>query len=287
MDNQKKQEKEEKGEVLERVNREWLDSHGFSPLKEVRRRIEDFERGEQTLDVLDRSKWMPLEEVRKQVIAAISEEYNRIHASDDDDNMIDKPSSLLSVLSKEEIKKLEVDYRLNTVVSIGCPLSMYMSKKYIESNPYELIFVPYHKNHFIKERLVKTIDADTLKRILYKYSDNSVCMSTMLEWLLDIYISADNAKEQMLDYFPLREEQIEIEERYDGIKYIFVTIPDIEKNVELIKKALGKFGYFCSTPVEEMNSMDDDNVMWFRLQFEPHHQEIITKLSEKAGVIII
>lgn len=219
-----------------------------------------------------------MSDARKQVIAAISEEYSRIHASDDDDNMIDKPSSLLSVLSKEEIKKLEIDYRFYTVVSLGCPLSMYMSKKYIESNPYELIFMPYQKNYFMKERLIKSKGTDAAKRILYKYSDQSVCMSTMPEWLLDIYISADNAKEQMLDYFPLREEQIEIEERYDGIKYIFVTIPDIGKNVELVKKALGKFGYFCSTSIEEKNSLDDDNVMWLRLQFEPHHQEIITKL---------
>lgn len=36
----KKQGKEEKVDVLKRVSREWLDSHGFSPLKEVRKRIE-------------------------------------------------------------------------------------------------------------------------------------------------------------------------------------------------------------------------------------------------------
>ena len=40
MDNVKKQGNEEKADVLKRVRREWLDSHGFSPLKEVRRRIE-------------------------------------------------------------------------------------------------------------------------------------------------------------------------------------------------------------------------------------------------------
>ena len=103
----------------------------------------------------------------------------------------------------------------------------------------------------------------------------------MPEWLLDIYISANNAKEQMLDYFPLREEQIEIKKRHDGIKYIIVTIPDIGMNVELVKKALGKFGYFCNTPIEKKNNLDDDNVMWVRLQFEPHHQEIITKLLKQ------
>ena len=30
----------QKGDTLKRVNREWLTSHGFSPLEEVRKRIE-------------------------------------------------------------------------------------------------------------------------------------------------------------------------------------------------------------------------------------------------------
>ena len=36
-----------------------------------------------------------------------------------------------------------------------------------------------------------------------------------------------------------------------------------------------------STPIEKKNNLDDDNVMWVRLQFEPHHQEIITKLLKQ------
>lgn len=39
-DSNKNQKIEDMLGTLKRVNRKWLDSHGFSPLKEVRKRIE-------------------------------------------------------------------------------------------------------------------------------------------------------------------------------------------------------------------------------------------------------
>ena len=45
---------------------------------------------------------------------------------DDNDELTVEFSSVLSNLSKEKIKKIEVDYRFNSVVSLSCPLSMYM-----------------------------------------------------------------------------------------------------------------------------------------------------------------
>ena len=39
-DSTKSQKIEEKIGTRKRVNRKWLDAHGFSPLKEVRKRIE-------------------------------------------------------------------------------------------------------------------------------------------------------------------------------------------------------------------------------------------------------
>ena len=49
-----------------RVNHEWLDSHGFSPLKEVRKRIEGSYRVI-TQEWLDANGFSPLEDVIKRI----------------------------------------------------------------------------------------------------------------------------------------------------------------------------------------------------------------------------
>ena len=208
--------------------------------------------------------------------------YDDILDFDDNDELTVEFSSVLSNLSKEKIKKIEVDYRFNTVVSLSCPLSMYMSGKWKETKPYELIFEPYHKNYFIAEGLIKTIEPETVKRILLKYSNKTVCDSLFTpNWLQTLYMTSDNAKEQMLDYFPLIEEQIRIVETKSGIKYIMIIVPNIGENITLVKKYLEKFGYFCSTPDSKGKDILNDKIYWTTLQFEPHHQEIITELLKK------
>ena len=60
--------------------------------------------------------------------------YDDILDFDDNDELTVDFSSIISTLSKEKIKKIEVDYRFNCVVSLSCPLSMYMSGKWKETN---------------------------------------------------------------------------------------------------------------------------------------------------------
>lgn len=143
---------------------------------------------------------------------------------------------MLSDLSHKEIKELERDYRMSTIVTIGCPLSICMSGRWKESEQYPLLLDSYHWSVLDN----KHIDCEDVNRFFSNYIDKASLeeMREIPGWMTEIYISAWKAKKQLIEYFQLNEEQIEIKETERGINHIVVVVPDIGENVLLVKSAL-------------------------------------------------
>ncbi len=173
-------------------------------------------------------------------------------------------------LNKRNFKKLSVDYRYkNNGISFGCPLSKIINTGKIK--PYCLIFNTYHLL-YLNEGLVKSYDVNKVKNIL---QNNKNLFKDLIvpEWLQQIQNIDENVKEQLLEYFPLEKEQIEIINRKHDINFIVIYIPDIAINLQLIEKTMNAFGYFKSDIIKEEVIND---IKWVAIQFEPKFQDVIT-----------
>lgn len=92
----------------------------------------------------------------------------------------------------------------------------------------------------------------------------------------------EKTAEYVKKYFELNDSQVLIVKNYNNIQCIQVIIPNVNNNVKMVVGGLKMCGYFLSYP--KLENLKENE--WQILQFEPIHQNDITKeLKEKEDVL--
>lgn len=84
------------------------------------------------------------------------------------------------------------------------------------------------------------------------------------------------------DHFALEDDQITKVNGINGVDVIKIAIPNVGRNLEIVKKAFLLCGYYMATPKEE----NIEENQWVALQFEPITQEDISTQLRKEEKIL-
>ena len=160
-------------------------------------------------------------------------------------------------------------------------LSIFLNKHYKDDIYPEYYFI--HQEKRIEKSVLEDVDRvicldpDEIKRKITRESiknlDDSIASPY---WCRPILGITDLTLHDIIRYFPLAEWQVgvDIEEILSDVKTIWFKIPDIENNIELLKKVMPMFGYFLSR-IEDFDNKRYKG--WKILTFEPKFNKYITE----------
>lgn len=137
-----------------------------------------------------------------------------------------------------------------------------------------------------KERLISFLNSlskEDLEKLWFDYSNihkaatysNPVTiamMSHINEGLIHTYPIEKTIK-YIKDYFGFSDKQIVPKLAENGVYHIWVCIPNVENNLNLVTRAMSACGYYLGSPREEAIPRDE----WVWLQYEPKNQEDASK----------
>ena len=186
-------------------------------------------------------------------------------------------------LPLERIAELERDYRYYNHVSMGCTLSLVMSGRMttVKDEDYSLILQPdpsLYANPELFEGLIKTVEAEKVIKLLPKEIAKYLIAQ---EWVQMMHVAPENCLLQMKKYFLLDKNQIFISKQNDGINYIYVIVPAIAENVEIVQKAMRLFGYYLNHTFD--NSKINSDKLWYSMCFEPKFQPFVIDMLKKEN----
>lgn len=180
----------------------------------------------------------------------------------------------LSHFTEDELKKMEVDYRhLDVMTSFNCPLSLVMKNGF---KPYCALMLKDTNLRPVTEGLIRSYDAEKVKKILTNPENRKLFKALMAPtWLKRLHETPRNAMSQILKYFPLKSENVQIVQTPDNESYFYISFPNIKENEAIIDRAMYAFGYFPVLNNEEKIVDERSNVVWKVKHYEPKFQKPI------------
>ena len=133
-----------------------------------------------------------------------------------------------------------------------------------------------YKKKKITEGLIKTVPA----KIVYRHLTKNYNLDDIYSpnWLHNIMYAGCGCVADIVEYFPLSPKMIGVLPGLDyNIETIFVKIPDIERNREMLIKAMSFYGYSLSEENAAANVNQKADAPWKILTFIPDFQEYVTE----------
>jgi len=182
-------------------------------------------------------------------------------------------------MTENELQKWDVLYSETHYRTFNVLNSMYSKDKFASGKDYQLLEYPSDTKKLYEGEIWKLPEESVVRMLTREFIKK--CPDNMLyapDWCKPIHTAGQHAAEAITKFFPLSPKQMGIETIGDlEAKRIWMAIPDVKDNKELIKKAMSFFGYYIAEDRYDNYRSEVYDTKWSLMTFEPYFSPYVNE----------